>query len=207
MSRQPFDIAKALPAAWDRLWADCLARQAEGANYRGQATYLTATDLERQVRAFAQDQADGKPWGTTPAYGLTVVRIGGAGPGGLLQACRAWLLAQTRAGRLEAMNHGRGHVSGMRFAPVGSGLDAAEEQAEAAREERNLKPRPVHVSRNGRYGGRALCVPRPAGYFGRPSKTTLTTGERERVTCPRCLNLLASGTPMPVKVLYAGEEE
>ena len=59
-----FSLSKALPAAFQRLWEQNLEDRAAGRDYRGHTYYVTATDLERQVRAFACDSKAGRAWST-----------------------------------------------------------------------------------------------------------------------------------------------
>jgi len=193
--RTAFNIVKAIPAAWDLLWADNLRKRAAGSDFRGNTTYLTASDVVEQVRAFAQEQADGKVWGWNGRQwgrSMTLVRISTGHPGGLLRLVRDWLFTQVRAGKLEEFDFGRGHISGARFRPAGSGATEAERKTVAERERRRTVPRPVHISASGTYGGRPLCIKPRGGFYRRPSKYVHTTTERDCVTCPRCLKRAAA---------------
>jgi hypothetical protein len=197
---QPFDLAKAIPQAWAFLWADNLRQRAEDEKkshvYRpGNTYFLTASDVENQVRQFAQDQHNGKKWGDGGrAYGraYTFVRITGAG--NLQALVRSWLLREVRMGRLSSHNFGRGHISGMRFRPYGEPLAESEVKTIKVKEARADKPRIQHSTR--RYGGRPLCMEaqmKGKGMGWRPSKAWTTT-QWDKVTCPRCLKL-----PQPMK--------
>ena len=203
--RMTFDVQAAIPKAWTFLWRANLARQQAGEDYRGQSTYLTASDVEAQVRQFAQEQFDGRaPGSTGPARGrrYTVVRLTTGRPGGVFGLIRDWLLAEVRAGRLEIFKFGRGHISGARFRPAGQGPNLAEEQSMDRKRARQGRPAPVHASVSGRHGGRPLCTKeRRRGFSWRPSRFVRTTAEPGEVTCARCRNRI---TEMPV---HQEEEE
>lgn len=202
--RQTFDVTKALPTAWAILWREKLAHQKKG-GWGSENLYLTATDIAEQVRAFAQDQADGKPWRTIAARGgLYVVRVSTGRPGGLLQAARSWLLGEARRGRLEMFNHGRGHVSGARFRPAGVGLTVAEKATMAA----NAKPRsaaPFHYNERG--FGRPFCTAATRSRFSFRSRAfTRATNVEADITCARCRNLVAAGKA-PAPAVFDAERE
>lgn len=192
--RFAFDLAKAIPAAWALCWADNLKTRAKGGTYRPSTTfYLTASDIENQVRLFGEETAAGEKWGTRGrawgrGYGATV-RISGD----LKGTVRSWLITSVAHGHLQAHNFGRGHISGMRFRPVGEPVSDAEQATVKAKEARVNKPRPMHFSKQ--YGARPLCTaarPRTT-FYGRPSRAWTTT-QRPKVTCPRCLKLLKAKT-------------
>lgn len=193
MKRVVFNLQKAIPAAWDMCWARNLANRKTGHDFRGQTFYLCANDVEQQVRAFAQDTLNGKPWGTTPIwYGSTYsgVRI----TGNLQSEVRDWLLDNPK---IMGHNFNRGHISGMRFRPVGEPLNDAEKKTLAEKAERKAHPRPIpyHYSAEG-FGNRAECMrARMKGriwYSSRRSRASVTS-DVGRVTCKACLNLIEKG--------------
>lgn len=194
MKRVAFDLKKAIPAAWDRCWARNVACRNSGSDWRGSSYYLCARDIEDQVRAFAKDTLEGKPWGTTDisygyGYGIRVA-------GDLQNEVRDWLLHNPN---ITGHNFGRGHISGMRFRPIGEPLNEAERKTLAAKAERKANPRPapVHYSTRG-YGGMAECVAakraKRATAFARMYSSgrsrAHTDSDISRVTCKQCLNLL-----------------
>lgn len=183
-----FDTRKAIQAAWDMIWVHKLAQRAKDEKefkktgherYRtGDTYYTTAADVENQVRRFASEQLRGEPWG---ASGLAFGRdYAGVRMSGRLQgAVRDFLLHNSK---ITGHNFGRGHISGMRFRPVGQPLAPAEQKTIAKKEERRANPRPklYHLSRH----GRPLCVNRKT-HGWRPSKAWMTH-DKNHVTCPRC---------------------
>jgi hypothetical protein len=199
--RKTFNLQEAIPAAWELLWQDNLKQRAENEKRAaetgkesygaGRTFYLTATDVEDQVRMFAQEEFDGKPWGSTGrSYGSypNGIRISGDVFGDV----RKWLLHNPN---LQEHNFGRGHISGMRFRPVGEVLSAAEQATLAAKEKAKAnraagKLPPVHF-RKGSWGSAILCAKR--GPFSRSnyrSHGPRGTNVAAEVTCPRCKNLL-----------------
>lgn len=194
--RTPFDRTKAIKAAWEALWAERLAERERNkgtvwatGRWGASTTYITASDLERRVRTYAEETVAGKPWGSTGPYGPELggrVRI----PGNLFGDVRDWLLREVSAGRLASHNFGRGHISGMRFRPAGEPVSDIEKKTIEAKERRKGRPRPVHYTKSGHFGGPLLCMAgRKRVGWGRSKSHS--TGNRERVTCPRCLKLLA----------------
>ena len=192
--RFAFDINKALPAAWATQWKAATQRAIRGKQPDGQG-YVTATDMENQVRRFAEETSKGLTWGEMgPAWGagFTAVRLSGLGAGGVLGRCRDWLLDEVRAGRLEAHNFGRGHISGMRFRAKGAEISDAELKTIARRAER--KPKPRHYARKRQFGlsGVLLCREHlPRTTFSRTSHRIIRISDVSKVTCPRCLKLIA----------------
>ena len=202
-----FDVRAAIPAAWDFLWKDNLARRRENvAQYKrtgvepyraGDTYYLTATDVENQVRRFVREAVDGVPQGST---GRACGRECGIKVRGDLQAAvRNFLLRG--AAHIVGHNFGRGHVSGMRFRPAGEPLGPAEEETIARNAERrvNPRPRPRHYSQGG-FGGRALCVVEAQKKRGQScgfrQPKTWSTKNKSEVTCAKCKNLLAEREPL-----------
>jgi hypothetical protein len=184
-----FDTRKAIETAWNVLWASNIANRKkwtkEGYTYGLSGTYyLTASDVENQVRAYAHDEVHGKPWRTDRApYGGWSVRV----EGDLFAAVRDWLLSNPN---LTYHNSGRGHVSGARFRPVGEPLAPAEVRSAEKREKERTDPRPrvVHFGSYSLNG--LLCTIEKRSPFSR----TRNCGQREveKVTCPRCKSLLAN---------------
>jgi hypothetical protein len=191
--KRSFDLKAALPEAWALIWKAKAKEQLENAQakhvYRPErATYITASDMENQVRQFAIDDVEGKPrgkiaWGAPSHW--PVVRISTGGRGSLLGVCRDWLLDECRSGRIHSHNFGRGHISGMRFRPAGQPLS----EPEKATIKRMAKPktRLFHL----RKGGGCACVKR-TGFSFRPTKSW-TTSNPQRVTCPRCVKIIEGG--------------
>jgi hypothetical protein len=199
--RQQFDVSKAIPAAWDKLWKERLARRAS--DWKGETYYLTCADVEEQVRVFAQEQLDGKAWGSSGQS----MRYYGGGPRistgdrwhTLESLCRDWLLRN-----MAYHNFSRGHISGARYRPHGEPLSPQEinTMAKHAKEDADRKAGKERVRhmRDGDRWGHALCVEerrRKTGNYYRCSHRSQvwTTDEREEVTCKQCLNLLKAKEP------------
>lgn len=182
-----FDCQKAIAAAWDHCWKQNLEMRAMGRDFRGNTYYLTASDVEAQVRAFAEDTVQGQPWGTTDRslMGYMVkIRL----PGNLNEMVRSFLL---RNPNITGHNYGKGHISGMRFRPAGEPLGEVAEAslAKKAKEKANPKPKPVHFSKN---YYRALCQEeRMKGKFSYSRPSGRKTSDPTKVTCKRCLKLFA----------------
>jgi len=184
--RVAFDFGKAIPAAWDLLWKRHYEERAKGGDFRGNTYYVTARDVEQTVRGFAKDTLDGKPWGTN-YYGYpTGIRV----QGNLQALVRDWLLHNPA---ISGHNFDRGHISGMRFRPVGEPISPAEEKTLAAKAERKANPRPRLRHYNAQaMRGTALCQQaRLAGRFRMTRPLTWSTNKPSEVTCKQCLNLLA----------------
>jgi hypothetical protein len=201
-----FDVRAAIVAAWDLLWADNLKRRLKeealdkklgrkSSRFASQTYYLTASDLEDQVRSFAEDTAQGRPWRKERAYGGYGFRVRLSGD--LQSAVRDFLL-RGNGGRIVGHNFGKGHISGMRFRPAGEPISPSEEKTIAAKAERRANPRRIVEHYSETYGGYPLCTSESATgkrvFHFRPSKASVTK-KREEVTCRRCLNLLASIPP------------
>lgn len=183
MPSKPFDMQGAIAFAWAVCWADNLARRAAGNDHRGNTYYLTATDVETQVRRLAHETMQGKSWGSTGrAWGRGWeggVRL----PGDVQAQVRDWLLSNPD---VEGHNFGRGHISGMRFRPRGEPL-APGEQHTLNTPRKPWAEKPVHYSSN---HGRALCVKaRVSIYIRWRRPTTRTASDWAQVTCKRCLNM------------------
>lgn len=195
-----FDVQRAIPAAWDILWKYNLKeRKKDEAYFKktgkrpygwARTYYLTATSVERMVKDLASDTFNGRPWRKEPGYGECYgVRFSG----NLQAMVRHWLL-RTMAGQIVGHNFGRGHISGMRFRPVGEPMAETELQTMVQKEERRNNPRPRRRHFSKHYGGRALCVvemkkKKGSHYWGRGHSQAWTTEDWTEVTCPSCLKL------------------
>jgi len=186
-----FDTHLAIRTAWDVLWASRLKERADGRDFRGSSYYVTASDVEDLVRQFASDTAKGRPWRTKTVngdhYGIRM-------PGDLNGAVRDYLL-RGNGGKIVGHNFGRGHISGMRFRPVGEPIGPAEKETIERKARNKDKPKVRHFGKG--FGSHPHCVveaKKKAGkrFFGWRRSKSWVTSEREEVTCPRCLNLLKS---------------
>lgn len=185
--RFAFDVKAAIVAACDMIWADKQKQLAKGDSYRDSAYYLTAADVEYQVRQFAEETAKGEAWGT---HGIAFGRPWGRVrlSGNLQGAVRDYLLY---SGKFDSHNFGKSHISGARYRPRGAPLSPAEKTT--MEKKTNAKPyeeRRSHFSKGG-YSGRPACSKPSRGW--RPSKAK-TTLDWTKVTCPRCLKLKATLT-------------
>lgn len=195
---QPFDLAKAIPAAWKLQWKQKQewAADPKMMRYRSSMTqYLTARDIENQVRAFAEEQAQGKAWGSSGASWCNVqgVRIRLGGRMRLLDVVRRWLQREESAGRLASHNFGRGHISGARYRPANLPISDTEKKTMKRKEARRGQVRVVHFYSAAREHGRAmLCRPPKPGYHRFSRNTPRCSKEKSEVTCPRCLKLLSA---------------
>jgi len=136
---------------------------------------------------FAQETVNGEKWGTHGrAYGkgYTSIHIGGD----LQKIVRAWLFAQVSAGKMQVHNFGKGHISGARFRPNGAPLAPSEKETfeRKAKEKTRTTPKPVHFALHG--GAGCTQIKKPSR-FGRSSRSTRTTSDLDKVTCPRCIKL------------------
>jgi hypothetical protein len=187
--------------AWDMQWAATV--KSRGKDYRGShGHYLTASDIENQVRLIGIEVLEGKPAGTGAlafgrerTYGVKDGKSFRVRFSGNLQGVtRRWLFDQVRAGKLADHNFGRGHISGARFRPAGEDISETEKKTIKAKEARKDRPRVRHY-REGSYGSRPLCVIKAREAKGRrmwgfrPSQAWSTNNKAD-VTCVRCLNLL-----------------
>lgn len=192
MKQTNFDVMKAIPAAFELLWKSNLKQRAESrdrSRFSAQTYYLCAQDIERQVRAFAEDTAEGKAWTEERRYGVYSGRIKMRGD--LQSLVRSWLFAQVRAGVLVTHNFNRGHISGARFRPVGEPLSEAEKKTMARKEARKTRVPPIHSGNH----GRPLCTAHSRKAFHRgPTRGVYCSTDKEKVTCKRCLNKLAKAS-------------
>jgi hypothetical protein len=179
---KPFNVDATCQEAWNYLWAYNLKKRKEGHDWKGDSYYLTATDIERQVRAFAYDDFTGQPRGTHPYGGP--IRIYHGGRGSLLQVVRDWLHSQYCSGKLERHNFGRGHISGMRYRPKGAPI-GEREKVTIKRNSEPRKPRPHHYGERGALLCRQGMKKRMSWGFNR--HPAWTTKNWKEVTCQRCL--------------------
>ena len=193
--RFAFNTALAIQTAWDQLWAANLKRRAEDSRFEKKhgkrpygangSYYITATELERAVRDFAGQTAQGLPWDDNKPT-CARIRI----PGRLLSTVRDWLRHNSR---LTSHNFGKGHISGARYRPVGAPLAPGEQETTAKKAERRANPRPKPRHYSERVHGTAACVVaarRGRPVWGRSRSSARTTNKKPEVTCTRCLNLL-----------------
>lgn len=193
-----FDRQAAIKAAWDLLWADNLRQREEDVAYEkkggkkpfnsARTYYLTASDLENQVRQFADETARGEKWGTHGrAYGRYPSGIRFSGD--LLGDCRDWL---RRNPKLTSHNFGRGHISGERYRPAGEPISEAEQGTLEEKARRAKTPRPIHMhKKTGEFSSTYMCAPAPKGPRWRQSRSQAhVTMDASRVTCPRCLKIM-----------------
>lgn len=201
--RIAFDVQAAIPLAWDKLWESNLKQRKKDLAYEkkvgkkpfnwSRTYYLTASDVENQVREFAIAVRDGKSLSEARiAHGTPMawppIRISGD----LKGVVRKWLL---RNSKLVAHNFGKGHISGARFRPRGEPLAEVEVETFKKKEERrrNPKPRPVHF-----YDKGLLCQKKRLNgrwTWSRGRHQTRSTEDQGSVTCKQCLNLLPNWTP------------
>lgn len=199
--RFTFDINAAIPAAWDVIWTSHKKERKKDEAYEKKqgkkpygwerTYYTTASDVERMVRDLAEDTANGKPWRTeNTCSGWGTVRISG----NLKGKVRDWLL---RNPKITGHNFGRGHISGMRFRPVGEPLAEAEKKTIEKNQKRRAglgSPKPWHFSEK----GSLLCQKaRMKGRYSFGRSSAWSTKDQSKVTCKQCLNLLAK-MPMPL---------
>lgn len=140
------DLTDRIAKAWDWLWN---YKTTTDFSWRvGGEPWITATELESRVRAAMAEELLGKPYGAEGTSTYERVRVSTGGRTDLLGECRDWLLTKVRDGELTAHNFGRGHISGMRFRPVGVPLTANESKALATpREERARRCSIIHYER------------------------------------------------------------
>lgn len=190
----PLNAQKMIAAAFEWLWKDNMKQRKAGHDFRGSTYYLTASDVERQVRVFAEETVKGLPLGSTGrGYGYSSVRIRllDVRPQfRLLDFVRLWLQTQHRNGKLEAHNFDRGHISGARYRMKGAPLYEGEQTTLKAKAERraNPKPAPVHAPRSAKDHGILCQAASNAGWNGRHRRRGVD--DLSRVTCVRCLKLL-----------------
>ena len=184
MPSKPFDMQAAIAFAWAVCWADNLAKRAAGDDFRGNTYYLTASDIEVQVRRLAHETVQGKPWGSTGRAWGRGWEGGLRLPGNVQAQVRDWLLSNPE---LEGHNFGRGHISGMRFRPRGEPM-APGEQRTVSKPKKTWWEKPVHYART--YGPPKCVENRVSKFYNSMRRRSVRTeSDWEHVTCPRCLKL------------------
>lgn len=191
-----FDVRLACQTAWDALWANNLKLRKKDKNTRwaNRTYYLTAADIENQVRSYAQNQFDGRPWDTKYIACGRPGQYGWRIRGNLQAMVRAWLFGNSQ---LTSHNFGRGHISGARFRPVGDPIAPSEQETNA----RHTKQRAEGYQRTLHYaahmGGTILCqqARRAKRSYSSGRSRAWDTRDKAKVTCKQCLNLLASYVP------------
>lgn len=189
MNASKFNLQNEISKAWQWCWAYYCG----GDSPRQQ--WLTATDLERRVRAQAAEQLHGQSYGSD-AWG-SGVRITGLNGLTLLDHCRNWLRSQFSRGILRADHPGGRHTcTGLRYRPVEVGLTAAEQRTiDTPAEERSRQAHIVHWQpvRTSTGPRTAECQknkpPRRATYRRAPQPWT--TADASKITCKKCQKLAA----------------
>lgn len=215
MKRIGFNVQEAIVFAWQHLWALNLKRRADGNDFRGNTYYLTAADVEAQVRTLAYESMNGEKWGSSGdgryATYTGDIRIS-VGGGGLNNVVRHWLLTNRN---ITHHNFARGHISGARFRPVGEPL-APKEQAtlekqakeRKRREEKRAAGEPLYITHyreEGKYEAMCVLVQRENkkaklaakgirwyGPMRQPRHRAFATSDAAAVTCPRCKKLMVA---------------
>lgn len=182
------DLHSYMELAWRTCWDTVEKRKAEGDKWF--SDYVTASDIEACVRWLIdrdQDQLGSDSW--WGYQGCCRIRVVGGHRGDMLGRCRKFMAGLLARGVVEAHNFGRGHCSGVRFRPKGTGLNEKEKRTI----ENKTKEKPVHYRRE---GGKPLCTanrkPTARSYRHRNvfNPKIRVTNEAEKVTCPRCKNLM-----------------
>lgn len=191
MGRFEFNRELAISKAWDLCWNNnlqCRASESPDAYGYSRNFYLTAADIENQVRAFADDAAHGRAWRTERTIGRPYSSVRFSGD--LQSDVRRWLRTQEAVGRLTSHNFGKGHISGQRYRPLGEPLSEAEQSTFQDKKAREGKDPVMHRADKGSPFRRPyLCAPvRKWRSFTRSK--AWTTSNADRVTCPRCLKLM-----------------
>lgn len=143
-----FDVQAEMEKAWDTCWEILCTPGIDeyGATYPPRQQWLTATDLERRLRANHVEVHEGLDYGSLglDSWGHTPLKFHlNYKPGyRLIDVVRDWLACQVEAGVLVAHNFGRGHCSKMRFRPSGVPLTDAEKKTLAAKQRRLTKGAP-----------------------------------------------------------------
>ena len=195
MGQFTFDFDAAVHLAFENLWAEKLKAREEGRDFQGDTYYTTATELERKVRGYAQDVADGEQMGARDHYGMTVVRLNFD----LKERVRTWLL---RHPHLESHNFSKGHISGERFRPVDAPLSPQEQHTMAKKVAAQTNPRP-QVKHYG--DSMPECQrERMKGRFRTRRSKAWYVSDKSKVTCKQCLKLIAEGLDLTERT---GERE
>ena len=211
--RMQFDIKAHMQLAWDLLYAASVKREKSRSH-----AFVTASDMEDQIRQFAAEVVAGEPVGTRGAAwgtrGFHSVRISCPNGARLLDVCRDWLLLRKRMGTFQGHNFCHGHISGMRFRPSGVILPESERKTILKRVERiegRAKPAVVHFDvKTSGWTAHLLCMEKARltkaakgirNYRGMRRSNARHTREEEKVTCPRCLKLIAEGAHVVARSL------
>lgn len=173
------DLVEEISAAWDSAWKQNLVTRARDeaealrrdvATVYGQSAtyYLTASEIEREMRRLADIAMGGGGFGP--------VRFTGLGGISLLDHCREWLC------RNYALDHDGGSLTARRYRPKGEPLSPAEKTAPSRSEKRRVRYGVLHFDDG---SGANLCGRKNArtrgGYVRKP------TEGGEFVTCKSCL--------------------
>jgi hypothetical protein len=199
--RMPINMYQEIQDAIQRLWAGRIKereeRDAAGrTDFRGEGGYITATDVEREVREHLQNMLD-QPMSHSllvPSRSRGRLRITGLNGHTLLGLCRDGLFALTRSGKWTCHNHGRGHISGMRFRPADEPLSTAEETSLSLTREEKIRRKFLHHF--ARPDGKAVCGAgdrKRSPYADRRGWKPKPETDASKVTCKVCLKLLATG--------------
>lgn len=199
-----------ITAAWEWLWAYYQGRiresMAEGHEPWDDHFFITASELEYTVRIMLANRLRKQPATTgDPAYGNThglVVSIrGGRYREDLLCVVRDWLAGQT-GDTLQRHNFGKGHISGMRYRPLGAPLSPAEKRTLAKKDKDATRAKAIHAADPATHWPQlALCSKaaretakaKRRSYSCRrhsPHSSVSTTSDPDKVTCPKCRKLL-----------------
>lgn len=194
--RKSLNLAVEFAASWTRLWKANLESRLKGHDHGGRTYFLTATDLERDVR----DELTARMRAERPDECGTL-RISGLGGRPLLDHVRAEVRSEVRSGRAD--DRGRGHCSSMRFRPAGAPASQAEKKADAVPVvEKSRRRFVVHFHRETeeipfgdgtreRLLGR-LCEtkPRKRSFYSHPRRSIYPTNDPARVSCKKCRKIL-----------------
>jgi hypothetical protein len=196
------ECRRAWPIAWKELCEPTVYEYDDGEKrtFEPRQSWLTATDIERRIRAHFAEQADGLEEGKRGLDDFCMkgtVTISTGSRYSLMDCVRDWLADEVRAGRLTRHNFGRGHISGMRYRPVGMELTDAEKKTLEKADKRAKGETPVHFSNSTSWLRKPLCVAdrnvKRAGYRQPKRSSARIVSEPAKVTCQRCLKRLAEG--------------
>lgn len=159
--------------------------------------WFSASDLERRVRAAADELLMGVPYGeygTSACYGARIMGLKGIS---LLQHCRRFLFDKVSDGELDCNNPGRGDrcSTGMRFRPAGEGLSEAEKRNAEKPERPRFLSHLKHVEIKQGSNGNSYEVKMPEceknkqkkGYVFRPKMKWYS---EDNPTCKKCQKIL-----------------
>jgi hypothetical protein len=141
LSPSPFDLQKEFSLALEWMIEHMKKVQKEAPDWHV-GYYFSATDLERRVRAAAQEKLDRKETGYYGMDSYGGVKISGLNGIPLLQHCRTFLTAQVRVGVLRADQPSAYRtISNLRFRPIDWPLTEAEEKEKRTPEEEKRRKR------------------------------------------------------------------